>query len=219
MSTLHKSVARFIPTKLEFLSEKVSDASNDELIKHLLRAVTQDAEKYCDVRLYQRDFPIPEFINGNGSKTAYLRHASARVPITNYTMSLYSIDHSGTPTLIPAIDYEIDPTGYLYYRARVFTHGTRNYKVIYSPGWYVNTWETALLNDSNWPVPEDLEKAVREVAAWHYKQGFGDKGNSNLGRLSYSTPDNSVSFQMIISKFLPQHEATIKGYRRQARPG
>jgi uncharacterized phiE125 gp8 family phage protein len=179
----------------------ISATTWDTFLESCVDAATGQAELYTNRKLKGRAYSYltdadsdDAIIDGNGLD----RIQAPQYPINSVTtlrIDTSEIDARGS---VFNRGYVLDKNaGIIHLAGYLFTEGLRNIELVYTAGFST--------------VPDDLEQAVIEQAAWVYKES--GVGGSLLGVTGKQLPDGSLSF--MARDLLPGVKMVLDKYRKR----
>lgn len=160
-----------------------------------------------------------EYFDGNNSNIKYLQYPNEYVPIITPPAVVLRSRSETTPfteTLIPAANYQVFESGLLIYMPIfICPVGKYNYVCEYTMGFDCANWIAFEFDGSlDFPVPEDLRKAVAMQTALNLKKASGKLGDSRLGLLAKTGTLESESIESYVQGIEPEALDMIKQYIR-----
>lgn len=176
--------------------------THDTLLEKLIDRATGLIENFTNRNLKARDYhydsaedaydPDNAVLDGNGADRLILPQR----PINSVTTLRVNEIEIDARESVYECGYVIDKKdGVILLSGYLFTRGIKNVEMAYNAGYAT--------------VPDDLEQATIEQAAWMFKQSTA--GSALLGEVSRSLPDGSISFSA--ADLLPQVKRALEKYR------
>lgn len=185
MTTLANALCSLDEVK-NYMNIKGSDSIMDDVLENLCVRVTEAFEKYCGVKQFKSQ-TYTEYYDGNGCRELFINN----LPLTSITSIAEDSDWDFTSdSTIGSDEYAIVDECRIAMKTDYFTHGIRNFKIIYTAGYST--------------IPNDLKQAaIMEVVRLY-------KLKDNIDVSQKSGPDGSVT--KLQQGFLPDTTNILKRY-------
>jgi len=200
------AVGTYALTSLANLKQflNITGSGNDAFLENLVDRTTDLFENLTNRNLKARDYsydsgaaaydPDNAVFDGNGMDTLIL----PQYPVNNVTTLRINETEIDERPSIYGCGWVLDrKNGILHLVCYVFTGGRQNIDLAYNAGYST--------------VPEDLEQAVIEHAAWLWRQST--PGGAMLGVSSKSLADGTITYMG--KEMLPQVSMVIHKYRKR----
>lgn len=182
----------------------LSVTTHDTLLEKLVDRATSLAEDYTNRKLKARDYSYDSDADAYDADNAVLdgndrdHMIMPQYPVNSVTtvrINTLSIDERDT---VFDTGWVLDKkNGIIRLAGYVFTGGLKNIEFAYNAGYAT--------------VPDDLEQAVIEQAAWMFKQSTA--GSALLGITAKTLPDGSISFSS--GDILSQVKLVFNRYKKR----
>lgn len=183
----------------------LSVSTHDTLLEDFVDRATDLFENFTNRKLKARDYHYDsgdgDYDSDNGIMDGNDRDMISlpQYPVNSITTLRINTTSIDERTSIYACGWVIQDkaAGIVALSCYLFTKGLKNIDFAYNAGYST--------------VPEDLEQACIELAAWMFKQST--PGSALLGESSKSFPDGSISF--IVKELLPQVKMVLEKYKKR----
>lgn len=182
----------------------LSVSTHDTLLENLIDRATEMIEDYTNRKLKARDYSYDSGSGDYDADNAVLdgndrdRMVMPQRPINSVTTLRINTTAIDARSTVFDSGYVIDAkNGIIVLLGYVFTAGAKNIELAYNAG--------------HSTIPEDLEQACIEQAAWMFKQSSA--GSSLLGVSAKTLADGSVSYAS--GALLPQVKRVLEKHRNR----